>query len=234
MTVKTIEYRFDFENHSDFTYQVQLEDETLQYVPNTSVPQSNWTNLSYHQCSNCPLSQNEHAQCPIAANLNEVVQLTKNQISYEPALVTVSTKERTYSKATSLQEGLFSLFGIIMATSGCPHFDWLKPMARFHLPFANFQETIFRTSAAYALRQFLLKKKGQPCSFDIQDVSKMYEDIKIVNKCMVERINSFARGDADVNAIVLLDTLAQMFLYEDEKDNLDSLFSFFPELKQAS
>lgn len=54
------------------------------------------------------------------------------------------TEERTYSKDTLLQQGLASLLGIVMTTSGCPVLEPLKPMVRFHLPFATLTETVYR------------------------------------------------------------------------------------------
>ena len=36
-----------------------------------------------------------------------------------------------------------------MALSGCPVLEQLKPMARFHLPFASVEETIYRAASMY-------------------------------------------------------------------------------------
>ena len=38
-----------------------------------------------------------------------------------------------------------------MATAGCPWTDRLRPMARFHLPFANEAETVYRSVSMYLL-----------------------------------------------------------------------------------
>ena len=38
--------------------------------------------------------------------------------------------------------------GLIMATAGCPWTDRLRPMARFHLPFATEAETVYRDALA--------------------------------------------------------------------------------------
>ena len=56
---------------------------------------------------------------------------------------------------------VFSLIGIYMVTSGCPIMDKLRPMARFHLPFASTEETIYRAISTYLLGQYFLEQKGK-------------------------------------------------------------------------
>ena len=47
-----------------------------------------------------------------------------------------------------------SLIGLIMALSGCPHMEFFKPLARFHLPWASLEETTLRSASIYLLMQF--------------------------------------------------------------------------------
>jgi len=89
----------------------------------------------------------------VAKNLFNTVEYFKNAPSFEKAEVYVETPERTYYKNTSLQDGLFSIFGVIMATSGCPPLDFLRPMARFHLPFSTLEETMIRSSSMKKLKK---------------------------------------------------------------------------------
>lgn len=77
----------------------------------------------------------------------------------------MTTEDRAYLKVASLQEGLQGIFGLIMATSGCPHMDFLKPMARFHMPFSSSIETMVRTTSLYLLKQYFNLKDGKPADF---------------------------------------------------------------------
>src|SRR5262245_44978920 len=134
-TTLDIKYKFTLKNGSVKTVSVQLDAKTLTMVskPRKSYPQ--WTKLSHSQCPNCPLHEDKYPRCPIAANTVDLISLFKNYLSYETALVEVATPARTYSKETTLAEGISSLMGIYMVTSGCPVMSKLKPMVRTHLPF---------------------------------------------------------------------------------------------------
>ena len=81
----------------------------------------------------------------MALNIADIVEAFQGTVSYDRCLVRCTTPERTYLKKTSITEALFSIFGIVMATSGCPVMDFFRPMARFHLPFATTDETAFRS-----------------------------------------------------------------------------------------
>jgi Domain of unknown function (DUF6901) len=54
--------------------------------------------------------------------------------------------ERSYFKKTTMQKGIVSLLGILLVSSGCPVMAKLRPMVRFHLPFASMLATTFRTT----------------------------------------------------------------------------------------
>ncbi len=59
---------------------------------------------------------------------------------------------------TTAQQAMSSVLGLIMATAGCPWTDRLRPMARFHLPFASDAETLYRS-----ISMFLLSREIAPC-----------------------------------------------------------------------
>jgi hypothetical protein len=72
-------------------------------------------------------------------------------ISYDTIRLDVTTRERFISQDTTAQRGISSLLGLLIATSGCPHTRFLRPMARHHLPFASCEETLYRAASMYAL-----------------------------------------------------------------------------------
>ncbi len=56
---------------------------------------------------------------------------------------------------TTAQQAMSSVLGLIMATAGCPWTDRLRPMARFHLPFASEAETVYRSVCMFLLARDL-------------------------------------------------------------------------------
>ncbi len=113
--------------------------------------------------SKFPLDESEYEFCPSAANVIELPDYFKNRDSIEEVEVLVETQERKYLKQVPLYVGLSSLLGIYMVTNGCPVLEKLKPMLRYHLPFASIEETTYRTVTMYLLTQFfLLRRKKKP------------------------------------------------------------------------
>lgn len=221
----TYEYCFTFPNGSSKKFIIELDEKTLLLIPQDQ-SFSEWADLPYYQCSCCPLNVKTHRYCPIAANLSELVMTFKDTASYESCHVSCWTAERTISKDTIVQEGLSSIMGIIMATSGCPIMEILKPMARFHLPFATVDEAMFRSVSVYLLRQYFIYQTRGVSDFHLEKVKDYYTKIEIVNSGILKRIKEATKMDADRNAIVILNCLAQI-LYLELDDNLQSLQHIF-------
>lgn len=116
--------------------------------------------------------------------------------------------------------------GIIMATSGCPSMSILKPMAYFHLPFATVDESMYRSVSGYLLGQYFSHKKGETGDFFMHRIEEHYNDVQQVNAGILKRVNMIAKMDADKNAIVTLNALAQILVMEVD-ENMDSLKRLF-------
>jgi len=156
----------------------------------------------------------------------ELVTTFKDTASYVECAVTCVAPERTVIKQTTVQEGLASILGLLMATSGCPIMDFFKPLARFHLPFASVDETIFRIVAVYMLRQYYRKDGAMNDSFSLQNIKNHYALVKQVNRGIYNRIRSIIELDADKNAIITLNSLGQILEMEIDT-NLESLHHLF-------
>ena len=128
-----IHYRFKFDSGETKDYKIVLDAKSVSYMGPVVTENPLWTRLEFHQCENCPLSNEEYNYCPVALNLSGFVETFKNEISYKEALIMVKANDRFVAKRISLQEGLYSVYGLIMSTSNCPVMNFLKPMARFHL-----------------------------------------------------------------------------------------------------
>jgi len=222
-----ITYEFLFQNGKRHAYSLKLDKRTVSLISEKKRPLPAWTRLETHQCASCPLTPEKSPCCPIAANIAELVEDFKEIQSTENVRIRVHTSERTYLKAAPVQKGLSSIFGMIMATSNCPVMNFLKPMARYHLPFSTGEETIVRSISIYLLTQYILaKKKGQP-DLSLENLERSYAKVQRVNRGICSRIAAAilerrGKGDAANNAVVILDTFSQLLQIAVE-ENVDSL-----------
>ncbi|MGH7398032.1 MAG: DUF6901 family protein, partial [Candidatus Rokuibacteriota bacterium] len=156
--------------------------------------------------------------CPVATNLATLVEAFKDKASVAEAIVSVTTEERTYVKRLPLQRGIFGIFGLVMATSSCPYMEFLKPMARFHLPFSTAEETIVRSVSMYLLHQYFVVKRGEQPDLGLEHLETHYENIQKVNDGILERIKGVAKNDADLNALIILQGFADLLTMAISKD----------------
>lgn len=224
-------YRFGFPDGETREFEVVLDNRTLELLQEENVPKPEWTKLYYSQCEGCPLGTSTE-YCPVAVNLAKLVDKFKDSVSFENTTITVETPERTYVRDAPLQKGLSSLIGLIMVTSGCPVMDKLRPMARFHLPFANSTETFYRALSMYLVAQLLLMRKGKKPDWELKNLVETYKQISLVNKGMSKRLSSASNKDANVNAMVILHAFGEVVPYfiENGLRQIEELFSVY--LKQ--
>ena len=209
-----IVYEFRLDGGKRKLFKILLDPETISNIRPELTTKPDWTKLEYQQCECCLLRKEEDPYCPIAVNTAEIVETFKGMISSDECIVRCTTPERTYLKKTSIMEGLSSILGIIMATSNCPIMDFLKPMARFHMPFSTSEETTARSISLYLLRQYFEYKNNKTPDFDLKKLNQNYVKVQEVNKGFLKRINSIVKQDADNNAIVTLNSLAQILSME--------------------
>ena len=223
----TIHYRFDFPTGEGKEFALELESATLLLMAVPSPGSPFWAKLENHQCPSCRFSPKNSEFCPIARNMVQIVEEFKDYFSYDNVKVTVTTEERSYCKETTLQAGLSSLIGIIMVSSGCPAMEKLKPMVRFHLPFATLDETIFRTISMYLVSVYYRQRRGEFVDWSLAGMVDLYTSVAVVNVAFAERLREAAKKDANVNALVNLYCFAEIvpFAAEEMLDKLENHFS---------
>jgi hypothetical protein len=86
----------------------------------------------------------------------------------------------------------------------------LKPMVRYHLPFASLEETTFRMISMYLVGQFLRQQEGKTVETGLEGIAGIYAEVEKVNKGFAKRMRAAAQNDANVNALVNLDIFAIM------------------------
>ena len=156
----TVHYTFTGPEGAKEDFILEIDKDTIERVHVPIVKPPPWTELPFEQCPHCPLSTESHPYCPVAINLVIIVNSFKGLLSYEQIHLEVIVEDRRIAQETTVQKGISSLMGLLIATSGCPYTQFFKPMARFHLPLASQAETVFRATASYLLAQFFLRQDG--------------------------------------------------------------------------
>jgi hypothetical protein len=226
-----IQYRFTLADGTERRFALTLDKATLALVPppeGTEPPA--WTLLANQPCPNCPLASAEGARCPVAVNLDPVIQGFHDSISHEVADVTVETEARTYLKRAPLQSGISGIIGLIMVTSGCPVMDRLRPMVRTHIPFATLDETIYRALSMYLLSQYFVQRRGGAPNWELSGLMAVYGEVRKVNRAFVKRLHTLQIEDASLNAIVNLDVFASftsMNIATASLDEVEQLFAAY-------
>jgi hypothetical protein len=186
-----------------------------------------WTALGFHKCPNCTLDPRRHPCCPPARNLAPACEAFRHRVSCDAVDVIVRTEDRSYMKHCAMQEAFSSLMGLIMATSGCPHLDKLRPMVLTHLPFATWEQTTYRAVSMYLLAQYLRQQRGLDPDWQLRELARLYEDVRRVNMAFADRLRSIQQADANVNAMVKLDCQADitsLVIARQWWENLEPLF----------
>lgn len=229
MDIIDIRYSFDLDTHRREVFNLQIDARKLELIhdPGTELPA--WTKLEFQQCSHCPLSVEVSPHCPVAVNLLNVVERFEHVKSYDQIFLEVVTNERKISQRTTAQQGISSLLGLLFASSGCPHTNFLKPMARFHLPLATEEETIYRATGMYLLAKYILRSEGKSANLELVGLQKIYDNLHTLNTSIANRVRSATEADSSANAVVLLDMLAHLvpIAIDDRLEEIQHLFESY-------
>ncbi len=222
----TYNYRFVLKDGVEKEFNIELDSVTLNLLPTDKKDCPEWTKLNCFQCPNCTLND-KYEYCPIAINMVEIIDSFRNYFSYEVVETVVTAQERKYIRTVSLQHGVSSLIGVYMVTSGCPVMERLKPMVRFHLPFATIEETKYRAISMYLMAQYFLYQHGRQPDWDLKKLAEAYENVRTVNEYFCKRLRMIEGQDANLNAVVLLDIFADSINFSIDRrmaNDLDYLF----------
>lgn len=202
-------YRFVLADGTERTINLAAKLPALQLELPDGQKTPDWARLSFHQCENCPLSEAETPNCPVAERLVEFCEKLAPILSTEIVDVEVETAERRISHRTSAQHAKQSLFGLTMALSGCPSVALFKPLARFHLPLASLEETMFRMASSYLLARYV-RTGGTKMKSVMDDLNKEYEEVHKVNIGLASRLRA-SGAFTELNALSHLDAFTQVF-----------------------
>jgi len=232
MEYLSVQYCFILEDGDRPTFNLKIDPQTMELVNNRPSHLPPWTELTFHQCPNCPLTPQTHPQCPLSLNLVNIVNTSGKLASYDRIRVEVTTTDRFIAQDTTAQKGISSMMGLIIATSGCPHTAAFKPMARFHTPLSSVEETVYRAASMYLLAQYFLIQEGESADLKLDGLTNIYRNIQLINESIAERLRAGSQTDSSVNALILLDMYARHLpiVIEDSLHDMRHLFQpFFPE-----
>jgi hypothetical protein len=228
-----IQYCFRLNQGHQEVVDLCLDGQTLENINQPTGHLPAWTNLDFHQCRHCPLDPAHHGHCPVALSLVDIAGRFEKIVSYDEVGLTVVGRERTVSQQTTAQQAISSLLGLLFATSGCPHTQFLKPMARFHLPLATEEDTIFRAASMYLLAQYFRGREGRRQDLGFAGLTTIYDNLHQINIGIANRLRSAFRSDSSVNAVIVLDMFAKAMPYvvKDELEEIRYLFApYFSDL----
>ncbi len=225
----SITYHITLKGKPAEVFDFSLHGETFELL-NQQVPEPpRWAELGFKQCSHCPLKPEEHSHCPLALQLHNIVNRFHKTRSIDEVDLEVVTEERRVVQTVALQRAISSMLGLVSATCGCPKTAYMRPMARFHLPLASEEETVFRVTGMYLLAQYFLTNNGQRGRFAFDGLIKIYEDLHILNKAIASRLQTATDSDSAKNAITLLDMYSSLvpMLLEDQLVEIRSVFKAY-------
>ncbi len=204
----SIRYRFDLPDGSQKTLNFTFDPASFRLINAPPAAPPFWTELKFNQCANCPLNPASHPHCPAALQMAAALEPLNTLVSFDTVGVTVLQSERTVYVETTAQQAMSSVLGLIMATAGCPWTDRLRPMARFHLPFANEAETLYRSVSMFLLSREMTAAQHSRPAFGA--LTELYENLHLVNRDMSRRLGAATNTDPARNAMALLDSYAML------------------------
>lgn len=222
-------YKLRFPNQKLIEFPIVIDKSSCTFTPEAEIIPQSWAALDYRKCENCTLNQADTPFCPIALNLIPMLHLCNDVASYQTLSLEVTSKERSYSSETTMQRAISSILGLIMATSACPHTEFFKPMARFHLPLASEDETVYRATSMFLLAQYFRSVDGMDLNLELSQLKKIYQNLQIINAALAKRLRAAVAQDATINGVVLLDLLthAVNWSIDDRVEQFRSLFGSY-------
>lgn len=227
----SVQYCITSESGVKEIFDLEFDPKTLVMINAVPADLPAWTALTFHQCPNCPLNPVTNPHCLFAVRLVDIVRGFEGLMSYDKVNLLVVTDERVISQETTAQRALSSMLGLISAASGCPQTRFFRPMARFHLPLANEEETTYRAASMYLLAQYFRKEAGAPADSSLKGLKEIYENIGAVNFTIARRLRAASDTDSTVNAIILLDMFVKTIPYVIEESLETIRYLFEPYLR---
>ena len=79
------------------------------------------------------------------------------------------------------------------------------------------------------MAQYYLKKEGRIADYDFRGLTRIYENMQVINVAIAKRLQEATISDSAINAVVILDSYAQTLplAIEESLEEIRHLFSPF-------
>jgi len=214
------------------TFEFTLDGTSFELITNDIPNPPDWTRLGYKQCPHCPLSPEKTLRCPLALQLHDIVDRFHDTNSIDKVELEVVTMERRVIQTLDIQQAIASMLDLIWPICGCPKTTHMKPLARFHLPVASEEETVFRVTGMYLLAQYFLSHTSHDAGIEFDGLTKIYKESHVLNSAIASRLRGVTRSDSVKNAITLIDMYSMLVpaLLEDQLAEMRGFFkAYLPE-----
>jgi hypothetical protein len=222
----TITYEFNLPTGDKEVFTLRFDRQNTLIASRHKEKKLFWTRLEFEQCPHCPLTAEAHPECPVALNLVPAIESFNRLASFSDIEVKMISAERNIVHDTSVQEGIRSLMGLLIAGSSCPLTHFFKPMARFHLPFASREETMWRAAGTFLLCRYFSRPNLTLDDIQLKGLPEIYDSVMRLNDAMVRRLRAAASTDSIVNALAGWNLFAK-FLSSPQNTSLTELQSIF-------
>lgn len=224
-----IEYRIKLSAERTEHLHFELDGNTFDLKGSGPPNPPEWTRLSFKQCPQCPLTEESHLHCPLALQLHDIVNRFHDTSSIDKVELEVVTEERRVIQTLDIQRAIASILDLIIPICGCPKTACLKPLARFHLPLASEEETVFRVTGMYLLAQYFLSDGSSGNRIELDGLTRIYEGLHDLNKAVTSRLRGVTRSDSLKNAFALVDTYSILvpLLVEDQLVEMRGFFESY-------
>ncbi len=225
--IDTYKYQFGFNNNYSKEFMFNINADTLRLIHPEKKSTPSWTKLGCNKCPNCPLDEDQHQSCPAASIISNVVEFLQEALPTENVQVLVETVTRNFSKSTTLAEGLSSMLGLVIASSGCPIFGKLTALARNHLPFEDAQEKIYRSLGMYLLYQKFSEKGKNDPDWKLDHFTNFYQEINIASASFCERLKEVPIEENNLSMLTNLSCFNKYLDFKISGENVDELQKLF-------
>lgn len=206
-TILTYTYHFVLPDRQQVVYPLYVDEQSfVSLVDETGAPE--WARADEACSGKCGCTT---PYCQVALRIAGPIKALGHLKSYDRVEAQVITPTRRYWKETDAQDAIRSLFGLVMATSGVPAMSFFSMMGRLHLPFATYDETLYRAMSSYLLMQYFEAQKGGTPDWTFEKMNGIYGKVSEINNMLVKRLRKAVEQDSSLNAIIFLECFAGMF-----------------------
>jgi len=181
----------------------------------TDVP--DWVKLENHQCTICSYKSEDITYCPAAFDLQDIIAQCCNYVSYEKVELSRITDESTGIINTDMQKALFAVIAERAISSACTVLNSRQWTVNYYSIATTMENLMYRSISSYLVQQLVMASSNHESDFKLKDHIGFIDEINIVFRTLLKRVQNVCPEDANNNAIVkIVATVELMKMKRDE------------------